>query len=91
MPQQILKGDSMTIIIKRTLAVAAMATMLAGGFVIGHATADQPHMRNALDALRNARAELYAAAADKGGHRMAAINYVDRAIAEARAGIDYAR
>jgi hypothetical protein len=68
-----------------------MAAMLAGGFIIGHATADQPHMRNALDALRNARAELYAASPDKGGHRMAAIGHVDRAIAETRAGIDYAQ
>jgi hypothetical protein len=81
----------MTITMKRTLAVAAMAAMLAGGFVIGHATADQPHMHNALDTLQHARAELYAATPDKGGHRMRAIGYVDRAIAETRAGVDYAR
>jgi hypothetical protein len=81
----------MTIIIKRTLAATAVAAMLAGGFVIGHATADQPHMRNAVDALRRARSELEAAAPDKGGHRVRAIDLVDRAIAETHAGMQYAR
>jgi hypothetical protein len=81
----------MTITIKRTLIVAALAALPAFGFLAGHATADQPHMHNALDHLRAARAELDAASSDKGGHRVAAIDYVDRAIAETRAGIDFAR
>jgi len=51
----------------------------------------QPHMQNALDRLRGARAELSAAAPDKGGHRVRAIDLVDRAISETRAGIAYAR
>lgn len=81
----------MTITIKRALIVAAVAALPALGFVAGQAMAYQPHMQNALERLRSARAELSAAAADKGGHRIRAIDYVDRAIEETRAGIAYAR
>lgn len=81
----------MTTTIKRILIVAAIAALPAIGFVAGQASAYQPHMQNALDRLRGARAELSAAAADKGGHRVRAIGYVDRAIEETRAGIQYAR
>jgi len=81
----------MTITIKRALIVAAVAALPAIGFVAGQATANQPHMQNALDRLRGARAELSAAAPDKGGHRVRAIDLVDRAISETRAGIAYAR
>ena len=77
--------------IKRILIVAAVAALPAIGFVAGQATADQPHMQNALERLRAARAELSVAASDKGGHRLRAIGYVDRAIEETRAGIAYAR
>ena len=81
----------MTITFKRVLIVAAVAALPAIGFVAGQATADQPHMQSALNHLRAARAELSVAAADKGGHRLRAIGYVDRAIDETRAGIQYAR
>jgi len=81
----------MTTTIKRILIVAAIAALPAIGFVAGQASAYQPHMQNALDRLRGARVELSAAAADKGGHRVRAIGYVDRAIEETRAGIAYAR
>ena len=81
----------MTITIKRTLLVAAVAALPALGFVAGQAFAYQPHMQNALERLRAARAELSAAASDKGGHRVRAIGLVDRAIEETRAGISYAR
>ena len=81
----------MTTTVGRILTVAAVAALLALGFVAGQAIAYQPHMQSALDHLRAARAELSAAAADKGGHRLRAIGYVDRAIEETRAGIQYAR
>ena len=81
----------MTTTIKRVLTVAAVAALPAIGFVAGQVTAGQPHMQNALDRLRAARAELSVAAEDKGGHRIRAIGYVDHAMEETRAGIDYAR
>ena len=54
------------------------------------AFAAQPHMVNALASLQAARAELVQAVANKGGHRERAIEAVDRAISETRAGISYA-
>jgi predicted outer membrane protein len=80
---------------KKHLMIGAAALGLvaatASGVMIGRASADQPHMYNALDALRHARAELEMAVPDKGGHRVFAIEATERAIRETRAGIDYAR
>jgi hypothetical protein len=60
-------------------------------FAIGCASGPrQPHMVAALDELRSARAELQTAEADKGGHRVRAIELVDDAIGQVRRGIDYA-
>ncbi len=56
-----------------------------------HASPDQPHMQAALDALQSARNNLDKANADKGGHRANAIQLVNDAIAEVRAGIQAAR
>ncbi len=50
----------------------------------------QPHMRAALDALRNAKRHLELAEADKGGHRVKAVELVNGAISETEAGIAYA-
>jgi hypothetical protein len=50
----------------------------------------QPHMRAALDALRNAKRHLDLAEADKGGHRVKALALVTDAISETEAGIAYA-
>jgi len=50
----------------------------------------QPHMRAALDALRNAKRHLELAQADKGGHRVKAVELVNGAITETEAGIAYA-
>jgi hypothetical protein len=72
-------------------ATLFLVAVLFGGFVAGRAHAAQPHMRAALDHLRNARTELNAATADKGGHREAAIRIVNDAIREVQAGIEYAR
>jgi len=76
---------------KRTFAALFLAVMLIGGFVAGRAHAAQPHMQAALAHLRNARSELQAAAADKGGHRERAIAIVNDAIAQVEEGIRYAR
>ena len=67
------------------------AFVLGCGLTSGIAYAEfQPHMREALRLLRDARGQLDKADADKGGHRVAAIGKVDEAIAEVQAGIDHA-
>jgi hypothetical protein len=63
------------------------AVLMAASFAAGLAVAAQPHMQNALHALRNSKAELEAALPDKAGHRVKAIELVDQAIAEVNAGI----
>jgi len=72
-----------------TFRTAALITgsMLAGSLITGTAFAYQGHMWNALHALQNAEAQLQAATADKGGHRVNAIGLVQQAIAEVQAGI----
>ncbi len=60
-------------------------------FVSGRVSADQPHMKAALNALMTARNELQIASANKGGHRARAIDLVNKAITEVRKGIEYAQ
>lgn len=64
-----------------------LAGLVGGAYVIGCATAAQPHMYNALNALQTARAELGMAEHDKGGHLPIAIERVDQAINQVRLGI----
>ncbi len=72
---------------KSVLAVAIFAAgSLAGG---GVAMAYQSHMYAALQDLRAARAQLVSAMSDKGGHKAIAIEYVDKAIYQTQAGINY--
>lgn len=52
---------------------------------------DQPHMQTALIALESARNNLDRATADKGGHRVKAIDYVKDAISEVKKGIEAGR
>ncbi|MGE5233781.1 MAG: hypothetical protein ACM3OB_06695 [Acidobacteriota bacterium] len=82
-----------TALLRHVLVALALALAVAAAFAVGCAStgAAQPHMRNALDELRAARGELDRALADKGGHRVRAIELVDSAIAEVQAGMDYAR
>ena len=54
-------------------------------------TPDQPHMDAALDKLRSARSNLEAATDDKGGHRVKALEHVNKAIDEVQKGIEYDR
>jgi hypothetical protein len=71
----------------RLIIAAGAAALLGVGFMAGTVVATQPHMNNALHALQNAKAELQEALADKGGHRMNAINLINQAIGEVNAGI----
>jgi hypothetical protein len=50
----------------------------------------QPNMQAAMQNLREAQRYLQTANTDKGGHREKALEYVNRAIAETEAGINYA-
>jgi hypothetical protein len=68
-----------------SLAGAALAVLPAGAAQ----AENQPHMQNALDALRQADRELGLASRDKGGHRGRAVGYVKRAIVEVENGMKY--
>jgi hypothetical protein len=78
------------VLTSRTLWALCFCVLLVAGFLTGRAVADQPHMAAALHHLRNARAELSRADADKGGHRVAALARVGEAIGEVEAGMRYA-
>jgi len=69
------------------LAVPVLVVLFVIGCVTGRG---QPHMQAALDHLQTAKAELQSATADKGGHRVRAIELVNRAIGEVEAGMEYA-
>lgn len=77
--------------IKRAAAAFSCTAIVAAAFIAGQASADQPRMHEALGNLRQARANLVAANADKGGNRMAAIRHVDAAIASVERGIAFDR
>jgi hypothetical protein len=79
----------MKTIYKGGIAVAALSGMLVSGIFIGQASADQPHMRAALDNLIAARDQLDSAEHNKGGHRAEALRLTRAAIDEVRAGIDH--
>jgi hypothetical protein len=75
--------------IKRyTMPLLFVLGLVAGSVGTGVvALANQPHMQNALNALYTARTELTAAAQNKAGHRVNALNYVNDAISEVHAGM----
>lgn len=73
----------MNLYLKQLTLVALLGTFA----FIGNAQADQPHMQNALDNLRAARHQLEIARADKDGHRVKAIEIIDEAISEVKAGM----
>ena len=50
----------------------------------------QPNMEAAMQNLREAQQNLQSANTDKGGHRERALEYINRAIAETQAGMQYA-
>ncbi|HUK12722.1 MAG TPA: hypothetical protein VLW17_05410 [Thermoanaerobaculaceae bacterium] len=77
--------------VRFVLLTFACALVLVVGFLVGRASAAQPHMVRAREHLQAARSELQAAEADKGGHRVKAIALVNDAIAEVDAGIEFAR
>jgi hypothetical protein len=75
----------------RIVVACLLCVVLLSGFIMGRASADQPHMQAALDHLRAARAELDKAEADKGGHRLKAISLVNDAISQVEKGVGFDR
>jgi lipopolysaccharide export LptBFGC system permease protein LptF len=75
----------------RIIVAFLLCAVLISGFVIGRASADQPHMQAALEHLRAAKGELEKAEADKGGHRVKALSLVNDAIAQVERGVGYDR
>ncbi|HXD32403.1 MAG TPA: hypothetical protein VN643_14880 [Pyrinomonadaceae bacterium] len=73
---------------KRVLVLFAVLTCTAAS---ASAAPDQPKMREARQHLVAARTALQRADANKGGHRMKAIGYVNSAIAEIDLGIRFDR
>jgi outer membrane lipoprotein-sorting protein len=76
---------------KRLSALLSLLLLVLGGFLLGRAQADQPHMQAALDHLKAAKAELEKADEDKGGHRVKAIRLVNDAIVQVEKGISFDR
>lgn len=73
--------------VKHGLVAGGFALTLVAGVFVGQAMANQPHMQAALGYLQSAKSELQAAEHNKGGHRVAALRYVNDAIAQTEAGI----
>lgn len=70
------------------LAVALAAVVSSSGVKSAQAE-NQPHMQAAMTALKAAKEQLQKATADKGGHRVKAIELVEAALAEVKAGIEF--
>ena len=76
---------------REILAAMSVGAGALGALVVtGEVAAEvQPHMRAALAALRTADKELREAAPDKGGHRAAALELLQKTIVEVEKGIEY--
>jgi hypothetical protein len=77
----------MSLTFARKLLLGATITASMG---IGYAIGAQPHMNETVALLQSARVELVKATPNKGGHRERALELIDQAISEVRAGIAFA-
>ena len=75
----------------KTLRVGVAIVVAAAAMGLNSARADQPHMRRALELLRDAKAELQSAEHDKGGWRVRAIRNVNQAIEDTERGMEFDR
>jgi hypothetical protein len=75
----------------RIIVACLLCVVLLSGFVLGRASADQPHMQAALEHLRLAKGELEKSDPDKGGHRLKAMGLVNDAIAQVEKGVEFDR
>ncbi len=72
---------------KRIIIVLVIGLVL-GGAIGSWAAIHQPHMIAALEALKSARVELEMAEHNKGGHRVKALEHVNKAIEQTKKGIE---
>jgi len=72
----------------KKVLVTLVVGLLIGTALGSWAAIHQPHMRAALDALKSAKRELDSAEHNKGGHRVKALELVERAIEQTRKGIE---
>jgi hypothetical protein len=77
----------MRVSLKIAAAAVTLAIATAAGYGVGLTQVNQPHMQNALSELQSAKGELQVASTNKSGHRVNALNLVNRAITEVQAGI----
>ncbi len=73
--------------VKRTIIILVIG-FLVGGAVGSWAAIHQPHMIAALEALKRAKVELEAGEHNKGGHRVKALEFVDKALLQTEKGIE---
>jgi hypothetical protein len=78
---------------RAALTAAAGALAIGAGLLGSTANAQERHpaIRNAIDALQAARADLWNARHDFGGHRRAAIDAIDHALQQLRLALQYDR
>ena len=73
-----------------TFLFAAALAVVIGKSAVNSASAEpQPHMKSALGSLEQALGSLTKASADKGGHRVKAMDLTKQAIAEVKEGIAF--
>jgi hypothetical protein len=78
--------------ISKILALAVFMGLLSSPATVATTAPtveDQPHMQQALDALKQAERHLQQAIPDKGGHRSDAIKACQEAIKDTEEGIKY--
>jgi hypothetical protein len=73
---------------KKTMMIAVVSAVV-GGFATQAFADKQPMMAKALNNLEDAKRSLEGATADKGGHRVKAIELVNAAIGEVKAGMEF--
>ena len=73
------------------MKILPLMLLLAGLAAAPLAMADQPKMESALASLEQAKQSLEQASHDKGGHRAKAIQAVNQALREVKAGMEYDR
>jgi hypothetical protein len=69
--------------------IVALGCVIGRGLINDASAEPQPHMKAALKGLEHAKSALEKATADKGGHRVKAIELTDQAIAEVKEGMKY--
>ena len=75
----------------KTLKTALVVVAVFAAMNATSMKADQPRMQRAIELLRQARAEIYAATPTKGGHRTTALEHINRAIDQLEKGMTYDR